>query len=255
MERARSQYYAKLADYFLKQINLKSVRIVLEAGCGKGQLTIPLIERLPKRIRLIAVDSSKGAYEGSFETLVSRLRKGHNEHRVRPVLSDVRRINSVGNNTVDVVISNELLCDLKDETKVLKAFKEFHRVLRPRGIMIHGEWSSFPENEPQKITIRADSPEGTDTPSRFWNPDELSSLMRIAGFHQVSASYFEATVSMGYETAIKELHNWGVRESFLNRNGRLLRRYGIQLPFEHVIRCQKQSLVNQRMTATREQVR
>ncbi|HYY92738.1 MAG TPA: class I SAM-dependent methyltransferase [Candidatus Dormibacteraeota bacterium] len=241
LEKARSEYYGKLASYFLEQINLRSIRTILEAGSGRGQLTIPLIDKLPRRIRLIAMDSSTGPYQGSFEVLVSKLHSGHQQSRVHHLPSDVRRIKGVADNSVDVVISNELLCDLKSETQILKAFREFHRVLRPKGIMVHGEWTSIPDNEAQRITIRADGPEGTDTPSRFWNPDELSSLMRATGFQQVCAGYFETSMSLGYEAAVRELQNWGVRRAFLKRNDRLLRRYGIQLPFEHVIRCQKQS--------------
>ncbi len=241
LERSRSQYYAKLADHFLEQINLRSVRTMLEAGCGKGQLTIPLIERVPRRIRLIAVDSSKGDYTGSLEILSSKLRLKGYEKRVRFVRSDVKRLRCIPSKSVDAVISNELLCDLKNETQVEKAFEEFHRVLHPKGIMIHGEWMSSPANKPQAMTIRADSPEGTKTPSRFWNPDEISGLMISTGFNNVDVSFFESTMSLEYEVALKELRTWGVRESFLKRNDMLLRRYGIQLPFEHVIRGQKRS--------------
>ena len=241
LEVARSRYYGKLADHFLKQLSPRSIGRMLEAGCGKGQLTIPLLERLPARIRLIALDSSTGPYKGSWEILQARLRQNGQEHRVRLVRSDTRHIRGVGKGSVDAVISNELLSDLKSEAAIARAFKEFHRILRPGGVMVHGEWMSEPGNKAQALTIRADSSEGTDTPGRFWNPDELSALMRAANFHRVSVSYFQTTMSIGYQAAVAELRNWGVRESFLKRNNRLLKRYGIELPFEHVIRCEKQS--------------
>ena len=242
LEIRRSKYYARLADHFLKQINLRSVRTMLEAGCGRGQLTIPLIERLPRRIGLIAVDSTKGDYAGSFDELASRLRLGRYEQRVRPVRSDVGSIKGVDRGSMDAVISNELLCNLKSESQVVKAFKEFYRILRPRGVMIHGEWLSSPANKSQALTMRADTPEGTDTPSRFWNPDEISGLMMSTGFGDVEVSFFDSTLSLDYQVAVRELRSWGVRESFLRRNDKSLRRYGIQLPFEHVIKCQKQSV-------------
>jgi SAM-dependent methyltransferase len=241
LERARSEYYSRLADHFLAQVDLRSVRTMLEAGCGRGQLTIPLLERLPKRVRLVVVDSSRGDYSGSLDELGSRLRIGRDEERVRLVRSDVRSMTTVAKDSIDLVISNELLCDLKSENEIVKAFKEFHRVLRPRGTMIHGEWLSIPTNKPQAMTIRADGSEGTDTPSRFWNPDEISELMMSIGFSDVEVSFFESTIFLVYEVALKELRDWGVRESFLKRNDRLLRRYGIELPFEHVIKGRKRS--------------
>ncbi len=95
------------------------------------------------------------------------------------------------------------------------------------------------KNKVQAITIRADSPEGTNTPSRFWNPDEIAGLMMSTGFDGVEVSFFESTMSLVYEVALKELRNWEVRESFLKRNDKLLRRYGIHLPFEHLVKCEK----------------
>ncbi|OLD02681.1 hypothetical protein AUG19_05400 [archaeon 13_1_20CM_2_54_9] len=241
LEEVRSMYYARLAEHFLQQFGVKPLRRVVEAGCGKGQLTIPLAKRLLRSVSVIAVDSSTGPYEGSFEILESKLRSNGLERRVRPIRSDLRNMKTMAREGVDVVISNELLCDIKTEIQLLKTFKEFHRILRPGGMMVHGEWASSPENEAQRIVIRADSPEGTDTPGRFWNPDRLSGLAREAGFRAVSVSYFETTMKFSYSSALSELRSWGVRESFLRRNDRLLRQYGIELPFEHLIKCQKEN--------------
>ena len=103
--------------------------------------------------------------------------------------------------------------------------------------MVHGEWSSYPANFSQGMTIKADSPAGTSTPGRFWNPDELFAVMGNVGFEQFSIAYFDVTMRLEYLAALEELRNWGVRESFLRRSDRLLRRYGIELPFEHIVKC------------------
>ncbi len=76
VEKAREKYYIELADHFLEQVSLKRVNRILEAGCGKGQLTIPLLSKLPRRIKFIAVDSSRGSYAGSLETLLHKLGEG-----------------------------------------------------------------------------------------------------------------------------------------------------------------------------------
>jgi len=118
IEKARSEYYRKLADHFLAEVNVKPVCRILEAGCGKGQLTIPLLERLPRTTSLVALDSSRGDYEGSLDALRSRLGT-RPKRKVSIVQSDVLNIQGIGDRSVDVVISNELLCDLKSEREVL----------------------------------------------------------------------------------------------------------------------------------------
>ncbi len=235
---ARRKYYSALAEVFLKRIG-RGPTTILEAGTGRGQLTFPLIASLRRRVRLITIDSSKGPYEGSLEQFHSALEKQRLSSSIRAVKSDVRKMRAVGDASVDAVISNELLCDLQDEVQLSRASREFYRVLRPGGVMVHGEWSSCPANRSQTMAIKADSPEGTNTPSKFWNPDELFAVMGHAGFEDFSATYFETTMRLKYPAAIEGLRNWGVRESFLKRNDSLLRRYGIELPFEHIVRCRK----------------
>jgi len=117
-EKARSEYYRKLADHFLTEVNVKPIYRILEAGCGKGQLTITLLERLPTTTSLVALDSSRGDYEGSLDALRSRL-STRPKRKVSIVQSDVVNIQGIGDRSVDIVTSNELLCDLKSEREVL----------------------------------------------------------------------------------------------------------------------------------------
>lgn len=235
---ARREYYSRLAKLFLNHLG-HGPTTILEAGSGRGQLTFPLIQSLRRRVRFITVDSSKGPYEGSLEEFHSDLKRQRRGFNILSIRSDVRRITRVKDASVDAVISNELLCDLHDEVQLSRAFREFHRALRPGGVMVHGEWSSCPANRSQGMTIKADSPTGTATPSRFWNPDELFAVMSHVGFEKFSSTYFATTMKLEYPAAIEELRNWGVRESFLRRNDSALRRCGIELPFEHVVRCRK----------------
>lgn len=234
----RSKYYASLADFFLKQIGPKPC-MILEAGSGRGQLTFPLMAKLRRNARLVAVDSSTGPYDGSLEQFHSELKRQKLRSKVLSIKSDVRRMSRVKDVSIDAVISNELLCDLRDEVQLGRALGELYRVLRPGGVMIHGEWSSWPANRSQALAIRADSLAGTETPSKFWNPDDLFVATERAGFRDFSTIYFETTMRLKYSAAVEELRNWGVRESFLRQNDNLLRRYGIELPFEHVVRCRR----------------
>jgi ubiquinone/menaquinone biosynthesis C-methylase UbiE len=230
LERAWSQYYTRLAEHFVARINRKSPRVVLEAGCGKGQLTLPLIGMLPKEARMIAIDSSRGPYTGWLTELKTKLRNEGLQERVRVIKTDVRGIRGVRDKSVDLVVSNELLCDLPYDRELEEALRELRRILKPHGLMIHGEWSSFPTMDPQSFLVK-------HWPS--WSPDQLFSIMKKHGFQGFEVSYFDTTIHFGYETAVEELRGWGADNRFLKRHERVLRREGLDLPFEHVIQCHK----------------
>jgi len=230
LAKARIRYYDQLAAHFVEQIGRRRPRSILEAGCGKGQLTIPLLSKLPRNVKLIAVDSSAGPYAGWLKELARKLRTDRLEKQVRLIKSDARRIEGVEDESVDLVVSNELLCDLPYDSELEKALGEFYRILRPRGAMIHGEWSSSPAVEPQAFLVK-------HWPS--WTPDQLFAIMRKNGFHDFQVSYFGTTIHFGYENAVQELRSWGATETFLKRYDKLLKRDGIELPFEHIVQCQK----------------
>src|SRR6266540_1482445 len=87
---AYSRYYSLLADAFARLIKPGRPRMILEAGCGKGQLTLPLLDRLPKRTRLMGVDSSRGPYVGWLKELELRVDQQRLTDRVRLVKADAR---------------------------------------------------------------------------------------------------------------------------------------------------------------------
>lgn len=61
----------RLADFILENINLE-ISIILEAGCGDGQLTIPFTQKISKYIKnfkVIAYDLSVGSYSESLDIL------------------------------------------------------------------------------------------------------------------------------------------------------------------------------------------
>jgi ubiquinone/menaquinone biosynthesis C-methylase UbiE len=230
LPKAWMRYYDRLAAHFLEQIGRRRFKVILEAGCGKGQLTIPLLKRVPTNVRMIAIDSSKGPYAGWLKELGSILRTAGLEKRVQPIRSDARRIKGVKDSSVDIVVSNELLCDLPFDSQLEKALREFYRILRPGGFMIHGEWSSSPAAEPQAFLVK-------HWPS--WTPDQLFPIMRKNGFHEFKTTYFGTTIHFGYENALDELRTWGATETFLKRHDKMLKREGIELPYEHIIQCEK----------------
>src|SRR2546425_1768941 len=169
-----SKYYDKLTEHFLTRIRVKPYTVILEAGCGKGQLTIPMIQKLPNSVKFVAVDSSIGPYLGWLDELESKIHRSRLESRVHLLRSDVRRIKGVKDSSIDIVVSNELLCDLPRKDQLLKALNEFYRILRPGGSMIHGEWSSSPVDSGVGF-------KGKHSPD--WNPDQLFNYTKRARFY------------------------------------------------------------------------
>lgn len=227
---AYSKYYSRLADEFINLIKPLHPSTVLEAGVGQGQLTLPLLRKLPAKTKVIGVDASRGAYAGWVDELAFKAKKAGIRNRIRLVKADVRSIRSIRRASVDVIVSNELICDLSQERQLMRAFQEFHRLLRPGGKMIHGEWTSQAEDKIQGLTVK-------HWPT--WNPDQIFSQLEQVGFRDIRATYFDTTINFGDQAAINELLTWGASPNMIRKNSRAIKKNGIRLPFEHIIDCRR----------------
>lgn len=237
--------YEWLADFLLQRLDLHNVRMVLEAGCGKGQLTIPLANKIGNVVgsfRMIAVDVSSGPYRGSLDVLRRRVREMRLEERVAVVEADCRSMKGVEDESVDLIVSNELFCDL-DREGLEKALKEFYRVLKPGGQMAHGNLSPIPENVAQELLVKADahSTERLAPKYEWFSPhaDEVAAKMHRLGFRSIRVEYFETNLHLSFKDAVKQLKEWAVDPVFIKEHSEELKKHGIEFPIEHVIFCRK----------------
>ncbi|MDI6690475.1 MAG: class I SAM-dependent methyltransferase [Candidatus Bathyarchaeota archaeon] len=96
--------------------------------------------------------------------------------------------------SVDLIISNELFCDL-DRKGLKNALKEFYRILKHNGQMAHGELNPVAENVAQRLVIEADSfsMETLTQKYEWFSPfsDEVVVLMHRMGFKDITGKYFE----------------------------------------------------------------
>ncbi len=183
-------------------------------------MTIPFVKRLSKikgNFKVIAFDISAGPYEGDFDTLKERIQKEKLERFVFCIRGDARNMKEIADESVDLIISNELLCDL-DKKGLERALQEFYRILKRNGKMAHGELSPIPENEAQRLLMKADaySLETLQPKPKWFSPlsDEVAALMHKMGFKNIIVKYFETNVKMNYEDAFKYLKEW-VSQNFL----------------------------------------
>ena len=237
--------YNELARFLVNEIDLYEKIAILEGGCGRGQLTIPLLKLIGKEIEhfnYFAIDLSSGPYKNSSNALKEKLVNTKWNNKVEVVEGDVRSLNAIKDQFFSLIISNELFCDL--ERKGLeKALKEFYRVLKPNGQMCHCELISFPSNYAQELFIKADSYSSEIlTPKYIWfSPcaDEVVALMHKIRFKEFKIKYFDTNVSLTFTDALEELKGWGLDEKFLKNYNDDLKKYGLEYPLTHVIICRK----------------
>jgi ubiquinone/menaquinone biosynthesis C-methylase UbiE len=237
--------YSRLADFLVDNLDFRRVSVILEAGCGSGELTIPFARNVLKILEeftIIALDVSTGPYRKTLNTLKERVLKGGLEKFVVVVKGDVRSLKTIKNESVDLIVSNELFCDL-DRRGLEEALREFYRVLKPNGQMAHGELSPIPENPAQRLLMEADSfSVETLTPRYEWfSPfsDEVAALMHKIGFKDIAVKYFETNVHLSFDEALKQLKEWNVNPTFIEKRMEDLKKHGLEFPMEHIIFCKK----------------
>ena len=245
MERALRLMYERLAEFMIENLDLTRVSAILEAGCGSGQLTLPFLNKIKKikeNFRYIAFDISAGPYEGDLEILTEKVQKERLKKLIVPIKGDVRNMKAIEDESIDLIISNELFCELNRDS-LEKTLKEFYRILRQDGQMAHGELNPIPENDAQRLVIEANaySLETMQPKPEWFSPfsDEVAALMHKIGFKNTRVKYFETKVKMDYEAAIKKLNEWKTDPAFIQRCLSDIKRYGLEYPMEHVIFCEK----------------
>jgi ubiquinone/menaquinone biosynthesis C-methylase UbiE len=245
LEKAVKSMYERLAALLTVKLDLKRASIILEAGAGRGQLTIPLVKILKKAkngFKMIALDNSTGPYAGNLETLKRKVRKERLEDFVEAVNGDVRNMKMIGTESVDLIISNETLCEL-NRAGLESAIQEFHRILKPNGEMAHSELIPVAENEAQRLVIDANAHSmETSLPKPEWlSPfsDEVAAVLHKTGFKNIKTDYFETNVKMDYVTALSKLKEWRVDPRWVKENLSKIRRFGLELPMEHIVFCKK----------------
>jgi ubiquinone/menaquinone biosynthesis C-methylase UbiE len=241
VEKAVSSMYERLVSLMIENLDFENASVILEVGAGRGQLTIPLAKRLKAArggFTVIALDTSAGPYEGALETLKQDLRKEELEDLVMVVNGDARDMGAIRTESVDLIVSNETLCEL-NRAGLEKAFQEFHRILKPGGEMGHGELIPVAENEAQRLVIDADANSmETSLPKPEWfSPfsDDVAVAMHRTGFKNIRNEYLETEVKMDYDLALRKLKEWTVHPSWIKEHLASLKRFGLELPMEHVI--------------------
>ena len=107
-------------------VTTPQARHVLDVGCGAGNYTLKLLERLPK-LDATLIDLSQPMLDRARER-VSRTTAG----RITTIRGDIREI-ELPFEEFDIVLAAAVLHHLRDDQEWQAVFASFHRALRPGG--------------------------------------------------------------------------------------------------------------------------
>ena len=240
--------YERLAAFLVEHLEFDQVSTVLEVGCGRGQLTVPFVKRVRRvkpGVRVIALDLSAGPYKGQLGLLRTHLREENLDSLIMPIRADIRNMRVIADASVDLVVSNETLCEL-DRNGLRMALEGFLRVLTSDGQMVHGELIPAYENEAQRLLIEANLHSvATAVPRPEWvSPcsDEVAALLHTIGFRAIMVRYFETNLRFsGLHAALEKLQEWHVDPAFIKEHMEELKRWGLEYPMEPLLFCRKPS--------------
>jgi len=232
LESAWLALYQRLAELFAGLLRSNTGHLV-EIGCGRGQLTIPL-SRLVANSPITIVDKFAGPYSKDYESLRAVLAREKLGKRVDLEVSDYSSwLLEQPDNKYDAMISNEFLCEI-DSIEMRRFLLECHRVLRPTGVTIHGFLSPQARNARQRLLIQADSdPKWAKYPPKEWfspQPKSVADQLRRTGFRRVRTRVIRNSLVIKAGAAQQLLTRWDFKESFWKLHQERLIREGLEIP-------------------------
>ena len=197
--RAWAEVY-ELLDLQLSPLGLRAIELldareaerVVDVGCGAGQSSLQLADRVGVAGRVIGVDRAG-------ELLGIARRRSVALPQVSWLRADAERLGLVDRSvdrSVDGVFSRLGVMAFGDP---VAAFSGLRRALRPGGRLAFVCWRGLRENELDWLPLRAAGLEsGVDpTPFRFADATHLRATLEAAGFGEVTLRAHDERVSSG----------------------------------------------------------
>jgi len=230
LDKAWRQQYENLAREFAKLIGKR--RTIIEIGCGRGQLTIPLAKLV--RGRLLTVDSFDWPYSAAYHSILNMVSKENLIGRILVFKEDYRNFMSRQDDArFEAVISSEFLPEI-DSARTREFLSECHRILKRGGVSVHSFLSPVPKNLRQRLLIEADTnPKWTKTPPDEWFSPSwnlMNKELRRVGFKGTKVIRVKSDLIVKGDAAKKLLREWEVRETFWKTHKTFLVSQGLEIP-------------------------
>lgn len=176
-----SDFMEELGREVLDRLQLQGNETVLDAGCGTGRVTQPLIDRLPKG-RVIGVDGSADMIRVATERLPAD---------TELLVQDLAALDLGPGRTVDAILSTATFHWIADHDALFAALR---RALRPGGRLVAqcgGVGNVAAVHAAADATSAgpayAEHLAGWRGPWHFSTPEDAERRLRAAGFVDVSA--------------------------------------------------------------------
>ncbi len=224
--------YERLAKRFSSLLTDKKDSTLLELGCGRGQLTIPLARSFGGGI--IATDNELK----NIEALKKNIKINHLNGKVTPVFADAASI-ELDKSSLDAIVSNFFL-GWVDEDSFKDIMRRLKSTLKTGGIVVHSDFSPLPENPSQEIALEQGFfKNNTDPSQKWWSPVEVEKVLMDTGFKSIDVASFDWEMTLDSHLAVEQLKRWGAKPGFINANKGILKTHGMELPRSFIVTARK----------------
>ncbi len=222
-----SRGYTRLAAKIASLINVNDEDVVVELGCGVGQLTIPLANIITGRICAVDRDQMRVA------ELERRIAGSELANRVNAFVWD--SIDKMECGTADAVVSNFVLgwMSVEEAEGILELLGG---VLKSNGRIVLSDFSPVAIKPAQRFAIEQGQPDKNENPSvRWWTPEEVVRVLYESGYSDISVSCFDWNMKLGYNLALEQLERWDAKKGYAASVDSELRLIGMELPQSFIV--------------------
>jgi SAM-dependent methyltransferase len=161
---------------------------ILDIGCGAGQSTLQLADRVAPNGQVTGVDIAPAMLE-----IARRRAAGRTE--ITFIEADAQTL-ARPDRSIDAIFSRFGVMAFRDP---IAAFANFRRMLKPSGRLAFVCWRALDENELDYLPLRAAGLEARldPTPFSFAEPATIQTTLQSAGFGEIAVRAHDAMVSSG----------------------------------------------------------
>lgn len=210
----------------------ESAGLVLDAGCGYGRVAIPIL-RKRSRLRLVGVDASPVMLSHFLDLLRKEADSKEMSQRLILVHSNLER-QLFPANLFDCIFSCDVLLH-NPYAEVQKIIREFHRLLKPQGILIlSGSFPNLfnPEGIQAYLYLKCIAEGKRNGPIRVYTRRKIHTLFHSWGRIEIiprEVILFPrqiGKIALPFNTGIRRINDWvAVKDSAFIRRTSLLAKF------------------------------